>query len=150
MNAPGIVVFYGAYDKDTALAEATGANTYLSVAEFEMLSDFAVVDLTNLPYVPSIFESGPRDSLLFLRHFAQDVSRPFEPDAEIHIEYTPTQIVSEFFRHRLTDRDSKPVRGLVYQSAKRPGTRNLTLFMDSLDLDGVETDNWRKRKLYCA
>jgi hypothetical protein len=81
-----------------------------------------------------------------LRHFAQDVSRPFEPDAEIHIEYTPTQVVSEFFRHRLTDRDSKPVRGLIYQSAKRPETRNLTLFIDSLDLDGVETDNWRKRK----
>ena len=105
MNAPGIVVFYGAYDKDTALAEATGTHDSMTVAEFETLSDLAVVDLTNLPRIPSIFERGLRDSLLFLEHFTQEVSRPFEPDAEIHIEYTPTQVVSEFFRHRLTDRN---------------------------------------------
>jgi len=34
MNAPGIVVFYGAYEKDTAIAEATGKRTAFSVAEF--------------------------------------------------------------------------------------------------------------------
>lgn len=34
MNAPGIVVFYGAYEKDTVVAEATGNHTAFSVAGF--------------------------------------------------------------------------------------------------------------------
>jgi hypothetical protein len=146
MNAPGIVVFYGAYDRETALVEATGTHNLFTVAEFEILSDLAIVDLTDLPSVPSIFEPGPRDSLLFLRHFTQEVSHPFEPDAEIHIEYTPTQVVSEFFRHRLTDGKGNPIRGLVYESAKRPGTRNLTLFITSQDVDGIETNGWLQSK----
>jgi len=146
MNAPGIVVFYGAYDKETASAEATGTHDHLTVAEFEILSDLAIVDLTDLPRIPSIFEPGPRDSLLFLRHFTQEVSRPFEPDAEIHIEYTPTQVVSEFVRHRLTDGKNTAVRGLVYESAKRPETRNLTLFITSQDVEGVETKDWLKKE----
>jgi hypothetical protein len=146
MNAPGIVVFYGAYDKETAAAEATGTHDHLTVAEFEILSDLAIVDLTDLPRIPSIFEPGPRDSLLFLRHFTQEVSRPFQPDAEIHIEYTPTQVVSEFVRHRLTDAKNNAVRGLVYESSKRPETRNLTLFITSRDMKGVETKDWLKKE----
>jgi hypothetical protein len=91
----------------------------------------SVVDLTNLPSVPSIFESGPRESLRFLHRFMQEVSQPFEPDAEIHIEYTPTQVASEFFRHRLHDAQGHSIRGLVYGSAKRTGAVNLALFIES-------------------
>ena len=35
MNAPGIVVMYASFDRDTALEEATGNHTEFSVAEFE-------------------------------------------------------------------------------------------------------------------
>jgi HEPN/RES N-terminal domain 1/RES domain len=146
MNAPGIVAFYGAQEKNTALAEATGKHTMFSVAEFETLTDLPVVDLTDLPRVPSIFESGPRESLRFLRHFTQEVSQPFEPDAEIHIEYTPTQIVSEFFRHRLHDDQGKPIRGVVYGSAKCEGTSNVALFMESSEVEGVPTESWKKKE----
>jgi RES domain len=104
MNAPGIVVMYGAFDRDTALAETTGVHNEFSVAELRLLKDLRVVDLTRVPPVPSIFEDGPRESLLFLRHFAKDVSQPFTPDVELHIEYTPTQVVSEYLRHRLRDK----------------------------------------------
>jgi hypothetical protein len=146
MNAPGIVAFYGAYEKNTALAEATGKHMTASIGEFEMLAELSVVDLTNLPRVPSIFESGPRESLRFLHHFTQEVSQPFEPDAEIHIEYTPTQVVSEYFRHRLQDDQGKPIRGLVYRSAKCPGSSNVALFIESSEVEGVPTDSWRKKE----
>ncbi len=115
------------------------------MGEFETLVDLLVVDLTDLPAVPSIFEGGDRDSLLFLENFAEEVSQPFEPDAEIHIEYVPTQVVSEYLRHRVQDVHGRAIRGLVYESAKRPGTRNLALFIESAEVDGVEVDSWPKK-----
>ena len=64
----------------------------------------------------------------------------------IHIEYTPTQVVSEFFRHRFHDAQGNPIRGLVYGSAKRPGAANLALFIDSSEVEGVVTESWRKKE----
>lgn len=145
MNAPGIVAFYGAQDRETATVEATGQHTHFSMGEFETLVDVVVVDLTNLPPVPSIFENGDRESLQFLHHFAEEVSQPFQPDAEIHIEYVPTQVVSEFLRHRLLDEDGRPIRGLLYSSAKRPETTNVALFIESAEVEGVPTEHWKKR-----
>src|ERR1017187_8666041 len=78
------------------VSEATGAHTDSSLAEFELLTTLRVVDLTRIPNVPSIFEDGPRESLRFLRHFAKDVSQPFTPDKELHIEYAPSQVFSEY------------------------------------------------------
>jgi len=146
MNAAGIVVFYGARDKNTALVEATGKNRIISVGGFETLTELPVVDLTNLPPVPSIFESGPRESLRFLHHFTHEVSQPFEPDAEIHIEYVPTQVVSEYFRHRLQDDHGKPIRGIVYWSARIPETANVALFIESSEVEGVPTEYWLKKE----
>ena len=108
MNAAGIAVLYGSYQKDAALLEATGGHSDFSVAEFELLTELTVVDLTDIPSIPSIFERGPRESLRFLHKFAENVSQPFEPDSEIHIEYTPTQVVSEYLRHRMADGAETP------------------------------------------
>jgi hypothetical protein len=146
MNAPGIVVMYGAFDRDTALAESTGEHKNFSVAEFELLKDFRVVDLTHIPHVPSIFEDGPRESLLFLRHFAKDVSRPFTPDKELHIEYTPTQVVSEYLRHRLRDKQGRAIHGLLYKSTKREGGVNLAFFVESEEVEGVPSDGWKPKE----
>jgi hypothetical protein len=146
MNAPGIVVMYGAFDAATALAEATSAEKAFSVAEFELLKDFLVVDLTHIPPVPSIFEDGPRESLLFLRHFAKDVSQPFTPDTELHIEYTPTQVVSEYLRHRFRDKAGQPILGLLYNSTKHEGGVNLALFVESEEVEGVPSDSWKAKE----
>jgi hypothetical protein len=146
MNAAGIVVMYTAFDRDTALAEATGEYYDFSVAEFELLKDFQVVDLTRIPHVPSIFEGGPRESLRFLRHFAKDVSQPFTPDRELHIEYTPTQVVSEYLRHRLRDKQGRPILGLLYKSAECEGGVNLALFVESEDVEGVPSDRWKPKE----
>jgi len=146
MNAPGIVVMYGAFDRDTALAESSGPHTDFSVAEFELLKDFQVVNLTRVPRVPSIFESGPRESLRFLRHFAKDVSQRFTPDKELHIEYTPTQVVSEYLRHRLRDKQGRPIHGLLYKSTEREGGANLALFIESEELEGTPSDRWKPKE----
>jgi HEPN/RES N-terminal domain 1/RES domain len=145
MNAPGIVIFYASYERSTALIEATGQYSYHTVAEFELLKDILVVDLTDIPPVPSIFEDGRREALEFLHRFADDVSQPFEPDANIHIEYTPTQVVSEFIRHRITDVNGGRVRGLLYSSAKEQGAVNLALFIESAEIEGVPTESWKAK-----
>ena len=95
MHAPSIVAFYGAHDKETATVEAASQHSRFSMGKFATLIDLVVVDLTKLPRVPSIFEGGDRESLQFLHHSAEEVSQPFEPDAEIHNEYVSTQVVSE-------------------------------------------------------
>jgi hypothetical protein len=146
MNAPGIVVMYASFDRNTARDEATGNRTEFSVAEFELLKELRVVDLTNIPRVPTIFEGGPREYLQFLKRFVDDVSQPFTPDAAVHVEYTPTQVVSEFLRHRFRDSDGNPIRGLLYRSAKENGSINLALFVDSEELEGVPSEPWRRKQ----
>lgn len=146
MNAPGIAVMYASYDVPTVLLEATGKHRNASVGEFELLKPALVVDLTDIPQVPSIFESGPRESLRFLHRFAEDVSQPFTPDIEIHIEYTPTQVVSEYIRHRLTDKKGEQILGVLYKSAKQDGGTNLALFIESGEVEGVESEGWRKKE----
>ena len=146
MNAPGIVVMYASIDRETALAEAPGDHSDFSVAEFELLKDVRAVDLTHIPPTPSIFEDGARESLQFLHRFAEDVSQPFTPDTEIHIEYTPTQVVSEYLRHRLRDREGRPIHGLLYKSAKDTGRINIALFIESKEVEGVPSERWSSKE----
>lgn len=146
MNAAGIVVMYASLSESAALVEASGGHTDLSLATFELLQAVKIVDLTQIPVPPSIFEDGPRESLQFLRSFAKDVSQPFAPDTQIHIDYAPTQVVSEFIRHRLKAEDGKAIQGFLYDSAKENGSSNLALFISSEDVEGVAAASWKKPK----
>jgi len=145
MNASGIVVMCASFSHETALAEATGDHSEFSVAEFELLKNLRVVNLTHIPPPPSIFEAGPREELQFLHGFAHDVSRPFTPDKELHVEYTPTQVVSEYLRHRLRDRRGRPIHGLLYTSAEDKGGINLALFISSDEVERVPS-KWSRPK----
>jgi hypothetical protein len=146
MNAPGIAVGYFSFDEDTALDEATGRFTQWSSGAFKLLEDIWVVDLTEIPEIPSIFERGPRESLDFLHKFASDVSQPFTPDTETHVEYAPTQVVSEYLRHRFRNRRKHPMRGVVYWSAKSKGTKNVVLFVGAQEVVGYESSSRLKPK----
>jgi hypothetical protein len=145
MNAAGIVVAYASFQGDTALMEATGRSAGWSMGEFELLQEISVVDLTEIPKMPSIFENGPRESLLFLRSFADSVSQPFTPDLETHVKYSPTQVVAEYLRHRFRDKEDKPVRGIIYRSAKDTGKKNVALFMGATEVEGYESREWVKK-----
>jgi RES domain-containing protein len=146
MNAPGIVVLYASLQPSAALVEATGGYVHVTLAHFVTTLDLLVVDLTEIPPVPSIFEGGPREALEFLRHFVDDISKPFTPDKEVHIEYTPTQVVSEFLRRRFMSSDRRLVNGILYRSAKDDGSTNLALFLSSEDVEGTPRDWWQTRK----
>jgi hypothetical protein len=139
MSPAGIPMLYAAENIATALAETADpvrdAGKVATRATFRTTEAARVVDLGQLPSVPSIFD--PRDEatreraeLGFLYGFRRDVSTPIERDNRIHIEYVPTQVVSEYLRYLLRDGERRGVDGLAYDSAQAAG-RNVVLFLDS-------------------
>ena len=109
MSPTGISMFYGCDDELTALKETASEQGSFAIGRFETLREATLLDLTAIPPVPSLFETTPenvvvprRRMLRFLHHVAREISRPIERDDKVHVEYVPTQIVTEFIRDQLT------------------------------------------------
>ena len=105
MSPAGIVMTYVSEDAATALAETADKPGTYAVGQFRALRDITILDLADLPPIPSLFEEisdtlpyDPHKALRFLHRLADDISRPIERDDRVHIEYVPTQVVTEFLR----------------------------------------------------
>ncbi len=138
MSPAGVPLFYGALDPDTAVREARHANPdaqALTLAEFRLLRPLRYVDLADPPAVPDLFDPGParylRQPAMFLNAFTSSISEPFERDDRIHIEYVPTQVVTEWFRTRFNPGAGGPVEAVSYRSARKEGGVNLALLIDN-------------------
>ena len=138
MSPAGIPMFYGAFDLDTAHAETfdptTHAGKSLSVGTFRPLRDLTLLDLAELPPVPSVFDIDRQPvihSLRFLHAFAADISRPIVRGDREHIEYVPTQIVTEYFRRLFRSADGRTLDGIIYRSAKQTGAKAFVLFCEN-------------------
>ncbi|MGU3501679.1 RES domain-containing protein [Mycobacterium sp. C31M] len=129
MSPAGISIFYGATDRVTAIAEA-GAHAafrYVTTAEFTPTREIRLIDLTNLPEPPSIFDASAHQEffvLRFLKMFIHDITLPVELDGHEHIDYVPTQVFTEYFRYAFPGR----VDGLMFPSAQGPGN-NVAVFV---------------------
>ena len=153
MSPPGIVMFYACDDKETALLETAVRPGQFAVGCFVTLRSCTILDLTNIPPIPSIFESVsettefiPRDALTFLHYIAEEISRPIERDDRLHIEYVPTQIVTEYIRSQLTW-EGKRIDGVKYWSAANPGHASYVLFATQKNLCSADAkvslgDGW--------
>ena len=105
-----------------------------------------ILDLADVPPVPSIFESirdtleyDPRPSAIFLNYFATELSKPIERDDRVHVEYIPTQVITEYFRTEFVHEGDK-IDGIRYRSARRSDHCSLVLFASQDDLgDGTRT-----------
>ena len=138
MSPAGIPMFYGAFDAATAHAETfdpdVHAGKVLSVGTFRPVRDLTVLDLAELPSIPSVFDMARQEmihSLRFLHAFAADISQPIARDGREHIEYVPTQIVTEYFRRVFQLRDGQMLDGIIYRSAKNAGTKAFVLFCEN-------------------
>ena len=136
MNPPGIPYFYGSFDKATARREVgiTGrtSRTVYS-AMFELATPLVVVDLTQLPAVPSVFDVASKDDreqALFVRQFVDEISVPVTKDGQEHIEYVPTQVVCEYLAQVFEPRPGTRLGGLVFPSSVHLGGKNLVVFPD--------------------
>jgi hypothetical protein len=136
MSPPGIVMTYVSDDQETALAETANEPGTFAVGEFITEREALILDLTQLPPIPSVFrelsdslEYDPRRLLRFLHHISQDISRPIERDELLHIEYVPTQVVTEYIRTAITI-EGRSIDGIRYRSARRHTHTALVLFAD--------------------
>lgn len=153
MSPPGIVMFYACDDKETALLETAIAPGRFAVGEFRTLRNLRILDLSAIPPIPSIFESisdavefQPRDVTTFLHYVARQMSKPIERDGKAHIEYIPTQIVTEYIRSHLTW-DGTRVDGVRYRSSVNPGHVSYVLFATQENLRSTDatlslSDRW--------
>ena len=135
MSPAGIPMFYACDDIDTAIKEISDEGLF-AVGTFETLRPAIILDLTEVPPIPSLFqpisdgvEFSPRQVLIFLHHVAREMSRPIHKDNRIHIEYVPTQVVTEFVRHRVMIENAR-VDGIKYPSSVNPGHASYVFFAD--------------------
>ena len=151
MSPAGVVMFYASDTVQTAVREAAISRepgTYV-VATFVNTRGITLLDLANLPPIPSLFqpvrdsaEFHPRKVLQFLHEVASALSEPVARDGREHIEYVPSQVVTEFVRSRELPR----IDGVVYRSAVDDGN-SFVLFAEQDNLltgDKVygEGDRW--------
>ena len=148
-----IPMFYGAADRKTAIAEtyepARGADAVVTAGLFKTVRDLNLLDLTALPSFPSLFDEirrHLRPVILFLRSFVQDLSRSVEKDGREHIGYVPTQIVTEFLRHRFRANKGRRVHGILYPSSRGEDGICCVLFCNQANCSEVLDDPYPEPK----
>ena len=147
MSPPGIVMFYGALDPETALLETATAPGHFAVGQFRVLRDLRLLDLTALPDVPGFFVSIPdsqpwgRGDAQFFAELVRDLTRPVARDNRIHVDYIPTQVVTEYFRMAFHhEHETEQLDGIVYPSARNCGRPAVVLFADRKAVAGIEPE----------
>ena len=134
MSPAGIPMFYACAEQETALKETASGPGRFAVGVFETLKQLSVLDLTEIPDIPGLFERvpdsaevDPRTALIFLHHVAGEISRPIDRGDRVHIQYVPTQVVTEYIRDQLTW-GNRPVNGISYLSSVHRGHVSYVLF----------------------
>jgi hypothetical protein len=133
MSPSGIPMFYGSEQMETAITETSDTPGSFSVGFFETVKDLRLLDLTDLPPTPSVFLPDAferRIRITFLKRFVRDLRKAIARDGREHIEYVPTQVVTEYFRHFFKDDEGRPLDGILYKSAKTGGV-NCVLFCEN-------------------
>jgi len=107
MSPAGIVMFYGAFDSETAVAERfqldceRAEEKVVSVGAWELVKDCLILDLTGLPPVPSIFDRTRRDlrgGIGFIHGFVEDLNGNFRfSSQQLHIIRPPRGSKAPFF-----------------------------------------------------
>ena len=140
MSPAGVSMFYAGEGEETAIRETADGPGPFVLGIFETKRPAVILDLTKIPPVPSIFEEipetmefRPRQVLGFLNHVVDEMSRPIERDDRVHIEYVPTQVVTEFIRSQVLF-GGTPIDGIKYPSAVHPGRSCYVLFANQDNL----------------
>ena len=129
MSPAGIPMFYGCHQQRAALWEIYNEEwakdgDIITVGKFEMAQPIGILNLSNTPPLPSLFDEGNnqrRMMIIFLREFAKEIAKPIIKDGRENIEYVPTQVLTEYFRMGSPSIDDE-IGGIEYISAHRADT----------------------------
>jgi len=132
MSAAGISVFYGASDKETALAEIR-CKDFVTTAIFQNIDDLIILNLTKLKHIsfPDLFDEDRRklrEPLRFLCSWYKEITKQMNNEDRIEIEYIPTQIITEYFRYLFKYKGNN-IDGIAYDSSVCDGICYI-LFID--------------------
>ena len=148
LSPAGIPMFYCAFDSKTAIIEILDfgkTNETITVGEFTNLKTLNLIDFSKLEWI-SIFDEERRhlrESALLLRKFVSDLSSPISNDGSQHIEYVPTQVVTEYLKNSFTLDGEIEIHGMIYPSSKRQSKSCIVLFFNQ---DHLTEDNVDKLK----
>ena len=155
MSPAGISMFYGAGDEKTVESETVNSlskDNFLTIGKLISKKKFNVIDFANLPTTPSIFDKKRRKDrykMLFLNSFIKDLSKEIIRDEKVHIEYVPTQIITEYFRFVFPQIYKNEIKGLLYKSSKNKDGICCVLFFDNKECEEYFLlDSKNKKQLY--
>ncbi|PZU10499.1 MAG: RES domain-containing protein [Chryseobacterium sp.] len=151
----GISMFYAAFNSETAILETVSREdplkTHVTIGEFETLEDFHIIDFTKLPKIPSIFgikDKGNYYLKLFLYSFVNDITKNIDKDGREHIEYVPTQVVTEYIRYSFNKNLKNKIEGITYESSQHRNHNSAVFFWDNnLSKNKVKLITLDKKKL---
>lgn len=136
MSPAGISMFYCSFDPDIAFKETISSEDltrpFYTMAEFQTLDDLYLIDLSKIPYVSAFDQEKWElfDRTDFLTRFLHDFSAPILHDGREHVDYVPTQIITEYFRFEFARAGSRQIDGIIYPSSKNRKKNACVLFMD--------------------
>jgi len=139
MNAAGIAVFYGATEKDTAVAELRPAvGSLISLAAFRVHRPIYVLDLTRFTRAGRQLDIFAKNQMVratqwaFMQSFASEISQPILPGDE-HLEYVPAQVVAEYLTNQSMRWRGTEVTpdAIIFRSAQREGGKNIAVMGDA-------------------
>lgn len=139
MSPAGISMFYGAFDVETAIFETYEPEKKISKEAvcgiFSPAKILWVIDLSEKIQIPSLFDETKREDrflIKFLEDFISDFAKPIERIDRAHVDYVPTQIVTEYIKHIFPHtRFGVEIDGIVYPSSKSKENKCVVLFANS-------------------
>jgi hypothetical protein len=140
MNPAGIPMLYLASTSTTALRETR--TTQAKVGLWRSNRPIRILDLRTLPPVPGFFSEESRIEALtlrFLHDFANDIMKPVERNNQVHIDYLPSQVVTEFMRDFGFSEGA--IDGVAYGSTVHRRGWNVAFFLGPIDL-GLASREW--------
>ena len=151
MSPAGISMFYGAFGTETAVSETYEPEENITkqavYGVFNPVRKLTVIDLSEKIEIPSLFDEEKREDrflLKFLQDFISDFTKPIKRVDRSHIDYVPTQIVTEYFKHLFPQTEfGEKIDGVVYPSSKVSGAKCIVIFADSSQC--VEAGNKNKK-----
>jgi hypothetical protein len=138
MNPPGIPMMYVAESADLAVAEVRTDAAW--VGTFQLLRESRILDLAEIPFPPGIFSGEDRAVRLtrvFLHQFERAIMQPVPRDDRVHVEYIPSQVVTEFFREH--GAGGGPIDGIRYRSSFG-NPKNLVFFATHENIRGAVSE----------
>jgi hypothetical protein len=154
----GISMLYSAFDSETAFLETISREDEnkdsITISKFKLKKEIYVVDFNRLPQLPSIFDFKKVKTyylIRFLYDLVRDFTQEIKKDGKEHIEYVPTQVVTEYFGYPFNKNRKNIIEGIVYPSSKNKSKSSSVIFwnneeclkhLDLIDLNVKKIKNY--------